>query len=115
MRGIGARELWPAARCVPKVRKRQASALHLRYVLLTEHHSPKENKMATDTLLSKEDFCARFKVHMIKIAGSEPLDDGTIIADYADETAPTYWAEQHKAGESPEECAEADMSYWGEE
>ncbi len=47
---------------------------------------------------------------MIEIAG-EKFDDGESIADYADETAPSYY----KDGESPEECAEADISYWGED
>jgi len=70
--------------------------------------------MTTNTLLSKEDFCARFKAHMIKLAG-ETFDDGSSIPEYADEIAPTYWAEQHRSGESPEECASADVSYWGED
>ncbi len=65
------------------------------------------------TALSKEDFCSRFKVHMLKLAGDK-FDDGTSIADYADETAPTYFDDQHQAGESPEDCAEADISYWGD-
>lgn len=70
--------------------------------------------MTTETLLSKEDFCARFKARMIRVAG-EKFDDGNSIAEYASETAPSYWEEQHLDGESPEECADADMSYWGED
>lgn len=70
--------------------------------------------MTTQTLLSKEEFCARFKAHILKVVGDGPLDDGTDVADYADETAPTYWEEQHKDGESPEQCAESDLSYWGD-
>lgn len=66
------------------------------------------------TILSKEDFCSRFKAHMLKKAG-EKFDDGESIADYADETAPTYYEDQHQDGESPEECAEADISYWGDD
>jgi len=69
--------------------------------------------MTTGTLLSKEEFCARFKAHMLK--AGEKFDDGSSIAEYADDTAPTYWEEQHRDGSSPEECAESDMSYWGEE
>jgi hypothetical protein len=69
--------------------------------------------MTTNTLLSKDEFCARFKAHMLKMAG-EKFDDGESIADYADETAPTYWEDQHKDGEAPEDCAEADISYWGD-
>ena len=67
------------------------------------------------TTLSKEEFCARFRACMLKQAGFENFDDGTSVADYADDTAPSYWEDQHKDGESPEECAEADMSYWGED
>lgn len=69
--------------------------------------------MTTETLLSKEDFCSRFKARMLKVAGDK-FDDGDSIAEYADQTAPTYWEEQHKDGESPEECADSDMSYWGD-
>lgn len=75
----------------------------------------------TRTKLSKEEFVARFKAHMISHAGFEKFDDGGPVAEYADETAPTYWEEQHQNGESPEdgespeECAESDMSYWGED
>lgn len=71
------------------------------------------------TILPKDEFCARFKAYMIKHAGFEKFDDdddgpGPTVAEYADDTAPTYWEEQHRNGESPEECAEADISYWGE-
>ena len=63
--------------------------------------------------MTKEEFCARFKARMIAVAG-EKLDDGTIVADYADEVALTYYDEPHQREEGPEECADADMSYWGE-
>ncbi len=62
-------------------------------------------------ILSQEAFCARFKAHLLKIAG-DTFADGESIADYADEIAPTYWAEQHQDGETPEDCAEADMDNW---
>jgi hypothetical protein len=72
--------------------------------------------MTTKTLLSKDEFCARFKAYMLKCAPFQTFDDGGTVAEYADETAPTYWEDQHhRFGESPEECAEADMSYWGED
>lgn len=67
----------------------------------------------TEPTLSKEVFCQRFKARMLAAAG-ETFDDGDSIADYADETAPSYFEDQHKGGESPEECADADISYWGE-
>lgn len=64
--------------------------------------------------LSKDEFCARFKAHMLKRAGPT-FDDGDSIAEYADETAPTYWEEEGwLRDQGPEECADADMSYWGE-
>jgi hypothetical protein len=65
-------------------------------------------------ILPKDEFVARFKAHMLATAGDK-FEDGSSIAEYADEAAPAYWAEQHKDGESPEECAEADISYWEDE
>ena len=64
--------------------------------------------------ISKEEFCARFKAYMLSVAG-EKFGDGTSIAEYADMTAPTYWDEPNQREEGPEECASADMSYWGDE
>jgi hypothetical protein len=64
--------------------------------------------------LTRDEFCARFKAHMLSRAG-ETFDDGESIAEYADETAPTYWEENWLCEQGPEACADADMSYWGEE
>lgn len=63
--------------------------------------------------LTKEEFFARFKARMLAIAGDH-FDDGSSIADYADEIAPTYFDEPDQRSEGPEECADSDMSYWGE-
>ena len=62
--------------------------------------------------LSKEEFCARFKAHMVKVAG-DTFGDGSSVSEYADDTAPTYFDEQYQrdAG-SAESWAEEDMSYW---
>lgn len=70
--------------------------------------------MPTDKMEQAE-FCARFKAHMLKRAGPV-FDDGESIAEYADETGPTYF-ESYPSPlcETPEECADADMSYWGED
>ena len=65
----------------------------------------------TKTTITKEEFCQRFKAYMLSIAG-EKFYDGESIADYADETAPTYWDDPSQREEGPEECASADMSYW---
>ncbi|MCB4861651.1 hypothetical protein K7W03_18845 [Sphingobium sp. PNB] len=64
--------------------------------------------------LSKEEFCARFKARMLERAGVDRFDNGESIADYADDTAPTYWETDWQRAEGPEACADADMSYWGE-
>jgi hypothetical protein len=66
--------------------------------------------------LEKEEFCRRFKARMLERCHPRThFDDGESIAEYADDTAPTYW-EDHGGPlcETPEECADADMSYWGE-
>lgn len=64
--------------------------------------------------MEREQFCARFKAYMIERAGTH-FDDGESIADYADEVAPTYWETDWQRKVGPEECAHADMSYWGED
>lgn len=65
-------------------------------------------------MMEKDEFCARFKAHMLRRAGRPAFDDGESIADYADETAPTYWEEGWLRDQGPEACADADMSYWGD-
>jgi hypothetical protein len=66
--------------------------------------------------MDKEEFCKRFVDRMMARAGFTHFDDGVSIQSYAEEIAPTYW-ESHGGplAETPEECADADMSYWGEE
>lgn len=64
--------------------------------------------------LARDEFCARFKARMLN-CGWTHFDDGESIADYADYTAPTYWETDWQREMGPEECADADMSYWGEE
>lgn len=65
--------------------------------------------------IGKEEFCARFKARMLARVGPPyTFDDGESIADYADEIAPTYWEEDWQRSMGPEDCADADMSYWGE-
>ena len=62
--------------------------------------------------IGKAEFIERFKARMLKAATK--FDDGSSVADYADEVAPTYWEHPHLRAEGPEECADADVSYWGE-
>lgn len=63
--------------------------------------------------MEQEEFCNRFVSHMTKVAGMT-FGDGTSIEDYAKSTAQTYWENEDQRAEGPEECADADMSYWGE-
>jgi hypothetical protein len=63
--------------------------------------------------LPRDVFCARFKAEMLRIAGPT-FDDGSSIADYADDAAPTYFDEPWQREDGPEECARADISYWGD-
>lgn len=65
-----------------------------------------------DERMTKEEFCARFRARMLTYG--KTFDDGTSIAEYADETAPTYWEDPLNREDGPEECADADASYWGE-
>jgi hypothetical protein len=65
--------------------------------------------------IDREEFCRRFKARMLAQAG-ETFDDGSSIAEYADEIAPTYWEDEGwLRDEGPEACADADMSYWEED
>lgn len=63
--------------------------------------------------VAKEQWIKRFVTRMIDRAGFDHFDDGMLVLDYAYETAPAYWEDPF--GETPEDCADADMSYWGEE
>ena len=64
--------------------------------------------------MNKEEFCARFVAEMKRAAGFEAFTDGTTVEDYAKATAPSYYDEPDQRADGPEECARADVSYWGE-
>lgn len=64
--------------------------------------------------MERDEFLSRFKARMLDRAG-EHFDDGESVARYADETGPTYWADEDQREDGPEECADSDMSYWGED
>lgn len=64
--------------------------------------------------LTKEEFCRRFIERMVSVGG-ETFDDGGSIREYAEAVAPSYWENQNFDGETPEDCAAADISYWGED
>jgi len=65
-------------------------------------------------MLEQEEFCRRFREHMLSRAGTY-FADGESISAHADETAPAYWDDLDMREEGPEACVDADMSYWGEE
>jgi len=67
--------------------------------------------MVETDVVERDTFCARFKAHMLKVAGPT-FEDGTSIAEYADEAGPTYWEDEEQRAFGPEECASADISYW---
>jgi len=69
--------------------------------------------------LTRDQFIDRFKAHMVARAGFERFKDedgrdDCTVADYAEEIAASYWEDPDQRAEGPEECADADMSYWGD-
>ena len=64
--------------------------------------------------IEQAEFIRRFIARMITMAPFAAFDDGTLVADYAAEVASTYWEDPDQRAEGPEECADADMCYWGE-
>lgn len=69
--------------------------------------------MSAQPAMTKDDFCARFVAEMMKAA---PIYDGSPeeLQAYAEEIAPTYWSDEDQRSDGPEECAQADISYWEE-
>jgi hypothetical protein len=63
--------------------------------------------------LTKEEFIERFVNRMVSRAGTT-FDDGEPIEDYARQAAPSYFENEYQREDGPEECADSDMSYWGE-
>lgn len=65
--------------------------------------------------MNKEEFCARFVTHMLAMAPFAEFSDGDTVEKYARETAPLYFDNSDQRADGPEECAEADISCWGEQ
>ncbi|MGX7706361.1 hypothetical protein [Methylobacterium sp. Gmos1] len=63
--------------------------------------------------MDQEEYTRRFVEYMVKNAGFEQFDCGTTVEEYAKDTAEACYGVND--GDSPEEDAEGDMSYWGEE
>lgn len=64
--------------------------------------------------LTLPEFTKRFVDRMCKLAPFDKFEDGQTVASYAEDTAKIYWEDQHQDGETPEDCADSDMDYWGE-
>jgi hypothetical protein len=66
--------------------------------------------------ITKAEFCARFKTRMLAVAGEHFAQEGPdapeSVADYADQSAPSYFDTDWQREEGPEACADADISYW---
>jgi hypothetical protein len=73
-----------------------------------------EITMSTTEALDANTFADRFTAEVIRLAGRRTFDDGESIETYARETALSYFEDQYRDGMSPEECAEADVGYWGD-
>ena len=65
--------------------------------------------------MTKEDFTRRFIDYMCQTAGFTHFDDGTAVATYAADVVESYWADPAYREDGPENCAEGDMDYWGED
>jgi hypothetical protein len=63
----------------------------------------------------REKWCQQFVEHMCRRAPFPDFDDGTSVREYAEQAAPTYWEDPDQREDGPEECADADISYWGDE
>lgn len=65
--------------------------------------------------MTMQEFVDRFVARMLAVAGST-FDDGSSIKQYAEDTAPSYFDDHgNDPLESAEDCADSDMSYWGED
>jgi len=67
--------------------------------------------MARD--ISRDEFCTRFSARLVSTVG-ETFGDGTSIREYANDAAPGYFDDDDLEDQSPEECADIDVSYWEE-
>lgn len=66
-------------------------------------------------VMTQEEFVRRFTAEAIRLAGFEAFDDGMLVSEYCADVAPSYHSDPLYREEGPEECAESDVSYWGEE
>lgn len=65
------------------------------------------------TELKLDEFTRRYIARLVAVAGPT-FSDGTMVAEYGEETAYSYWVDPLMQWESPEAAADSDMEYWGE-
>lgn len=65
--------------------------------------------------MTLEEFTERFTKEATRLAGFDTFDDGTTVAEYCADVAPSYYSHPLYRADGPEVCAESDVSYWGEE
>lgn len=66
---------------------------------------------STDTDLTEAEFCRRFVAEMIRRVG-ETDANGENVRTYAEEVAPTYFADKDQRIDGPEACVDADLDEW---
>jgi hypothetical protein len=59
-----------------------------------------------------EEFCDRFVASMVIRARYDTFANGCKVADYAKDTAPTYWGLPAFRTLGPELCVVSDMRHW---
>lgn len=65
--------------------------------------------------IGKEEFVQRFTARCLALCGFTEFNDGTLVVNYCRDVAPSYYQDPLYREDGPEECADSDMSYWGEE
>lgn len=70
--------------------------------------------MTTEYTMTRDEWIKAFVAEMLKQAGFATFDDGTSVADYARDVAPTYYDDPALRADGIAACVEADMDYWGE-
>ena len=61
----------------------------------------------------EEEFIERFVAHMLRRAGPK-FDDGSSVAEYARDVAPSYWDDPDPSAEGPPGCPAPALDCRGE-
>lgn len=64
--------------------------------------------------ITLEEFSQRFVDRMVRHSDISEISVGVSVREYAEKAAPAYWIEAREQRVTPEECADEDMSYWGQ-